>query len=215
MTLMRAVSTTRLTVAREFTGDSSRRSLWQTKAGGSSMGHVRTTLPESAPMARRDHDEEDDYGGDDFPPSPLRKSGSGGLILGGALLVLLLSVGVVVIFGFWAVAVPQQEAMRAEMEANRMKKAGGPDAAKPMRKLLTRREFEALVMNKPREKIIASVGEPDEIWMELRIIEKNATSTENAFWHYKVRVLDEATGQAYPTARVHMNYEGSFRVDYQ
>lgn len=161
-------------------------------------------------MARRDDD--DDFG-DDFPPS--RKSNNGLLIplaIGGLGLLALLLVGVAVAFFRTRVAAVQAENIRADEVAARREAVDRP-AARPMTKLLTQKEFESMVMNKSREQIIASVGRPDDITTEAPNSKAKGVSL-SAYWYFKERVLNEATGKPYPTARVYLSKTEAYRIDY-
>lgn len=77
----------------------------------------------------------------------------------------------------------------------------------------TRKEFEALVIGKTKNQIIAAVGRPDDTTDQVprhpRVL---ALHTE--WWYYHKRVINDDTGNPYSIARVYMTYDKAYQVDY-
>jgi hypothetical protein len=180
---------------------------------------------------------------EDFPPARPRKSANAGLILGlvvggGVLLVLLMCAGAIALFAWRAAPVPvannAPELGPAEMVAEGRPDRANMTAARPdarkgqppenranekktdaAPKLLSRADFEAAVLQKTKKQIIDAVGRPDDTTDNVpRPVAKNVSSLLVEYWYFHDRVLHADTGKPYPVARVWMDYEKAYRIDY-
>jgi hypothetical protein len=81
-------------------------------------------------------------------------------------------------------------------------------------KVFSKKEFEALVLNKTKQQIIGAVGRPDDTTTDVDR-PKGVISFLQEYWYFRDRVLNEDTGKPYRVARVFIKQgDEAYRIDY-